>query len=56
MNPSAGIRIKITTKQEIYKHTHTHTIMSKTIFLVAASVLAFFIKRYNYRRKKVRSV
>ena len=25
MNPLAGIRIKITIKQEIYKNTHTHT-------------------------------
>ena len=25
MNPLAGIRVKITKKQEIYKHIHTHT-------------------------------
>ena len=53
LNPLAGIRIKITIKQEIYKHTHTHThthtqnnnVQNNSFFLVAASVLAFFTKK-----------
>ena len=54
MNPLAGICVKIPIKQETYKHIHTQNNNAQTnsLFLVAAFVLAFFIKNSNYRRKK----
>ena len=42
MNLLADIHVKITIKQEIYKHTHTHIkYCPKQFFSVTASVLAF---------------
>ena len=48
MNPLAGIRIKIAIKQEICKQTHT----KQFVFLVAASVLAFFMKKVTIDERK----
>ena len=57
MNLLAGIRIKITIKQEIYKHTHTHThtsnnVQNNSFFVVTGSVLAFFIKKVTIEERK----
>ena len=54
MDPLAGIRIKITIKQEhTYIHTHkNNNVQNNSFFFFAAFVLAFFIKKCNYRRKK----
>ena len=48
MNPLAGIRIKITIKQEtinIHTQKNNNVQNNSFFFLVAASVLAFFIKK-----------
>ena len=55
MKSLAGIRIKITIKQEIYKYTHTHknnNVQNNSFLLVAASVLAFFIKKVTIDERK----
>ena len=45
MNPLAGILVKITIKQETYKHTDTHKILPKTIFLSGCFRTCIFHKK-----------
>ena len=51
MNLSAGIHVKIRIKQEIYQNK-LGKVKEKKKSRMAASVLAFFIKKCNYGPKK----
>ena len=58
MNILAGIHVKITIKQEIYKHTHIHThthtqnVVQNNFLSGCFCTCIYSLKKCNYRQKK----